>query len=147
MPDQLYPEAELERAISNTKNADDSTAFGEKSPGVRRIELIAASFTTWHRWVLFISVFLMACKLNICSPLRLSNWSAVVDSYGLDGSVRYTYQAEALSVLGTSAQVSTVTVVRSIVAAAAQPGFAKISDYFGRISILVISVILYAVGM
>ncbi|WVO20323.1 uncharacterized protein IAS62_001617 [Cryptococcus decagattii] len=128
MPDQLYPEAELERAISNTKNADDSTAFGEKSPGVRRIELIAASFTTWHRWVLFISVFLMAY------------------SYGLDGSVRYTYQAEALSELGTSAQVSTVTVVRSIVAAAAQPGFAKISDYFGRISILVISVILYVVG-
>lgn len=73
MPDQLYPEAELERAISNTKNADDSTAFGEKSPGVRRIELIAASFTTWHRWVLFISVFLMACKLNIRSRLRMSN--------------------------------------------------------------------------
>lgn len=69
-----------------------------------------------------------------------------VDSYGLDGSVRFTYQSEALSELGTSAQVSTVTVVRSIVAAAAQPGFAKISDYFGRVSILVISVILYVVG-
>lgn len=73
MPDQLYPEAELERAISNTKNADDSIAFGEKSPGVRRIELITASFTTWHRWVLFISVFLMACKLNIGSRLTMSN--------------------------------------------------------------------------
>ncbi|OXB39350.1 hypothetical protein LQV05_000779 [Cryptococcus neoformans] len=128
MPDQLYPEHELERAISSTKNADDSTAFDEKSPGVRRIEIIAACFTTWHRWVLFISVFLMAY------------------SYGLDGSVRFTYQSEALSELGTSAQVSTVTVVRSIVAAAAQPGFAKISDYFGRVSILVISVILYVVG-
>lgn len=71
MPDQLYPEHELERAISSTKNADDSTAFGEKSPGVRRIEIIAACFTTWHRWVLFISVFLMACKLAI--PVRMSS--------------------------------------------------------------------------
>lgn len=71
MPDQLYPEYELQRAISNTKNADDSTAFGEKSPGVRRIEIIAASFTTWHRWVLFISVFFMSCKL----VSRVRMWS------------------------------------------------------------------------
>lgn len=36
--------------------------------------------------------------------------------------------------------------MRSVVAAAGQPVFAKISDYFGRISILVIAVVFYVVG-
>ncbi|WVW81023.1 hypothetical protein I302_103014 [Kwoniella bestiolae CBS 10118] len=125
-PDPLYPDLEVTKELE--KQGDNDTAFGDKSPGVRRIEIIASCFTTWHRWVLFISVFLVAY------------------SYGLDGTVRYTYQATALSELGTSSQISTVTVVRSVVAAAAQPAYAKISDYFGRISILFISVVFYAIG-
>jgi SIT family siderophore-iron:H+ symporter-like MFS transporter len=64
----------------------------------------------------------------------------------LDGTVRYTYQVTALSQLQASAQISTVTVVRSVAAAAAQPAFAKISDYFGRVSILFLAVVFYIVG-
>ncbi|KAK8850324.1 hypothetical protein IAR55_004241 [Kwoniella newhampshirensis] len=126
MPDPIYPEPETKRQLE--EQGDNETAFGDKSPGVRRIEAISTCFESWHKWVLFASVFFVAY------------------SYGLDGTVRYTYQASALSVLGVSAQTSTVTVVRSIVAAAAQPVYAKISDYFGRISILGISVIFYVIG-
>ncbi|WRT68181.1 uncharacterized protein IL334_005156 [Kwoniella shivajii] len=122
----LYPERPVREELE--RQGDTETAFGDKSPGVKRIEAITSCFTAWHRWVLLISVFLVAY------------------SYGLDGTVRYTYQAIALSELGTSSQISTVTVVRSIVAAAAQPAYAKISDYFGRTSILFISVLLYALG-
>jgi SIT family siderophore-iron:H+ symporter-like MFS transporter len=64
----------------------------------------------------------------------------------LDGSTRYTYQSTATSAFGASAQISTVSVVRAIVAAAAQPAYAKISDYFGRVSILLISSIFYVIG-
>ena len=64
----------------------------------------------------------------------------------LDGSTRYTYQSTATSAFGASAQISTVSVVRAIVAAAAQPAYAKISDYFGRVSILLISSVFYVVG-
>ena len=110
------------------KQGDVNTAFGDKSPGVRRIEAIVKSLSTADKWVLWLSVLLTAY------------------SYGLDLYVRNTYQAQALSIFGSSAQVSTVGVVRSIVAAAAQPLFAKISDYFGRVSILFISVVFYVVG-
>ncbi|WWD20507.1 hypothetical protein CI109_104983 [Kwoniella shandongensis] len=126
MPDPIYPDPEVKRQIEI--QGDTETAFGDKSPGVRRIEAISSCFESWHKWVLFASVFFVAY------------------SYGLDGTVRYTYQAAALSVLGVSAQTSTVTVVRSIVAAAAQPVYAKISDYFGRISILFIAVVFYVIG-
>jgi SIT family siderophore-iron:H+ symporter-like MFS transporter len=64
----------------------------------------------------------------------------------LDGSTRYTFQATATSAFAASAQISTVSVVRAIVAAAAQPAYAKISDYFGRVSILIISSVFYVIG-
>ncbi|WVQ85771.1 hypothetical protein IAT38_007938 [Cryptococcus sp. DSM 104549] len=129
MAEKIYPENELRKTLEPAEDeAGAETAFGSKSPGVRRIEAIATCFESWHKYVLFGSIFFIAY------------------SYGLDGSVRYTYQATALSVLGTSAQVSTVTVVRSIVAAAVQPIYARISDYFGRVSILVISAVFYVIG-
>jgi hypothetical protein len=53
------------------------------SAGVRRIEAINEQFTTIDRWIVFFSVFLVA----YC--------------YGLDGTVRYTYQVcPALSLVG-----------------------------------------------
>lgn len=48
--------------------------LGQGSPGVRRIEIITSHFRLWDRVFLFISIFLIAYV------------------YGLDGTVRYTYQ-------------------------------------------------------
>jgi SIT family siderophore-iron:H+ symporter-like MFS transporter len=48
--------------------------LGEGSPGVRRIEIIASHFRLVDRVFLFLGVFLIAYV------------------YGLDGTVRYTYQ-------------------------------------------------------
>lgn len=42
--------------------------------------------------------------------------------------------------------LATINVVRAIVAAAVQPAYAKLSDVFGRVSILVFSVTVYVVG-
>lgn len=50
------------------------TLLGKGSPGVRRIEIITSHFRLWDRVVLFMGVFLIAYV------------------YGLDGTVRYTYQ-------------------------------------------------------
>lgn len=124
----LYP-AKTQRQVEQQGDLATPTAFGDKSPGVRRIEIIGQFFTGWHKIFLFFAIFLVSYV------------------YGLDGTTRYTFQNRALSVsFGQSAQISTVTVVRSIVAAAAQPAYAKISDYFGRISILLISALFYVVG-
>lgn len=60
--------------------------------------------------------------------------------------MRYTLQNYALASFDSLAQISTVTVVRSIVAAAGQPVYAKISDFFGRASILFIAVFFYVIG-
>jgi SIT family siderophore-iron:H+ symporter-like MFS transporter len=52
--------------------------LGEGSPGVRRIEIIASHFRLVDRVFLFLSVFIIAYV------------------YGLDGTVRYTYQVSYL---------------------------------------------------
>jgi hypothetical protein len=53
---------------------DQTNLLGQGSPGVRRIEIINANFTLVDRVCLFLSIFLIAYV------------------YGLDGTVRYTYQ-------------------------------------------------------
>ena len=79
-----------------------------KSPGVQRIEAITSCQTKWHKAALFFGVFLLAYV------------------YGLDGSVRSTFQSYATASFSQHSLLATVNVVRSIVAAAAQPAYAKI---------------------
>jgi len=124
----LYPSTKQAIPHHQGEQDGDGTAFGDKSPGVRRIEIIGQFFEGWHKWVLFFAIFLIAYV------------------YGLDGFTRYAYQSQATSSFSASAQISTVSVVRAIVAAAAQPAYAKVSDYFGRVSILLISCLFYVIG-
>ncbi|TRM61350.1 major facilitator superfamily domain-containing protein [Schizophyllum amplum] len=102
--------------------------LGEKSPGVQRIEAISATFTKWTKVFLFVGVFL------ICY------------AYGLDGTVRYTYQTYATNSYATHSLLATVNVLRAVIAAAAQPTLAKLMDVFGRFEVLVVSIVFYLIG-
>ncbi|KAI5900777.1 MFS general substrate transporter [Schizophyllum commune H4-8] len=102
--------------------------LGEKSPGVQRIEAISATFTKWTKVFLFVGVFLIAY------------------AYGLDGTVRYTYQTYATNSYATHSLLATVNVLRSVIAAAAQPTLAKLMDVFGRFEVLLVSVVFYLIG-
>lgn len=53
---------------------DSRNLLGKDSPGVRRIEIISSHFRMADRVFLFLAIFLIAYV------------------YGLDGTVRYTYQ-------------------------------------------------------
>ncbi|KAJ9618865.1 ferrioxamine B transporter [Taxawa tesnikishii (nom. ined.)] len=101
---------------------------GEKSPGVARIEALAAHLTTFDRVFLYIGVFIIAY------------------SYSLDGTIRYTYQATALASYSTHSLIATVNTVRTVIAAAAQPTAAKIADVFGRVELVLVSIFFYVLG-
>jgi len=62
------------KSESQTSVNEKTLLLGGKSPGVRRIEAITTQFTNLDRVFIFIGIFLIAY------------------AYGLDGSVRYTYQ-------------------------------------------------------
>ncbi|KAG9231975.1 MFS transporter [Amylocarpus encephaloides] len=102
--------------------------LGSKSPGVARIEAVNSQLTFIDRIFLFFGVFLIAY------------------AYGLDGTVRYTYQATATSDYALHSLLSTINVLRSVIAAAAQPTAAKIADVFGRLELVAVSVFFYTLG-
>ncbi|EAQ84815.1 hypothetical protein CHGG_08829 [Chaetomium globosum CBS 148.51] len=100
----------------------------EKSAGVRRAEALAAVLTTTDRVCIFLGVFLVAF------------------AYGLDGTVRYAYQPKATASFEQHSLLATVNVLRSVIAAAAQPTSAKIADIFGRVELVMLSVFFYVLG-
>jgi hypothetical protein len=57
----LYPNVIQTIPHHEGEKDGDSTAFGDVSPGVRRIEIIGQFFNGWHKWVLFFFIFLIAC--------------------------------------------------------------------------------------
>ncbi|KAL2811705.1 major facilitator superfamily domain-containing protein [Aspergillus granulosus] len=98
------------------------------SPGVKRIELMNQQFGLWARIAMFSGIWLIAYV------------------YGLDGTVRYTYQPLATADYGQHSLLSTITVLRAVIAAAAQPTAAKIADMFGRVELIFFSVFFYTLG-
>ncbi|KAM0792668.1 hypothetical protein ACM66B_002448 [Microbotryomycetes sp. NB124-2] len=100
----------------------------DQSAGVARIAAVAEEITPGLRLWMFFGVFLIAY------------------AYGLDGTIRYTYQAEATSSYALHSLLATVNVLRSIIAAAAQPPLAKLADVFGRSSLIALSVFFYVIG-
>ncbi|KAL6247397.1 ferrioxamine B transporter [Rhinocladiella similis] len=107
---------------------DSILLVGDKSPGVARIEAIGEVLTLTDRIFLFIGVFLVAY------------------AYGLDGTVRYTFQTTATADMGEHSLLATINVLRAVIAAAAQPTGAKIADVFGRLELVCVSVVFYTLG-
>lgn len=100
----------------------------ENSPGVVRMEAAAAQLTTAKRWVFFTSIFFVAYVL------------------GLDFLVRNTYVPYATSSFQNHSLLSTINVIRGVVAAAIQPSVARLTDVFGRVEIFTIAVLLSMTG-
>ena len=116
-------EADNRQAVTAADAVRDIT-----SPGVKRIEAISTCMTRNDRIFIFISVFLIAY------------------AYGLDGTVRYSFQTEATNSFVQHSLLATINVVRSVIAAAAQPTAAKIADVFGRVELICVSVFFYVLG-
>ncbi|KAH7402954.1 siderochrome-iron transporter Sit1 [Pyrenochaeta sp. MPI-SDFR-AT-0127] len=107
---------------------DAGAPIGFKSSGVARVEAIAASINLRNRVCIFIGVFLVAF------------------AYGLDAVLRFAYQPNATSDLNAHALLSTINVVKAVIAVVVQPGAAKVADIFGRNEILCVSVAFYVIG-
>ncbi|KAM0718987.1 hypothetical protein Q7P37_006059 [Cladosporium fusiforme] len=118
-----------EIATEQSNANDHDTPHSTKNPsGVTQIEAISRNLTRTDRICLFIGVFLIAY------------------AYGLDGTIRGTYQATALADFDNHSLISTINVVRTVIAAAAQPTAAKVADVFGRLELVYVSIAFYVVG-
>ncbi|KIH90013.1 MFS transporter, SIT family, siderophore-iron:H+ symporter [Sporothrix brasiliensis 5110] len=113
---------------TTTKPADRPSSLHAQSAGVTRMEALAAVLTRTDRVFLFFGVFLVAY------------------AYGLDGTVRYTFQTYATASYAQHSLLAAINVLRSVIAAAAQPTAAKVADIFGRVELVLVSIVFYVVG-
>ena len=101
---------------SNHFNVEDHTVpntrsvalLAEQSPGVARIAATNAHISFINRICILIGIFLIAY------------------AYGLDGTLRFTYQPYATASFNNHSLLATVNVLRSVIAVVAQPVAAKI---------------------
>ncbi|KAL5627693.1 hypothetical protein BROUX41_003846 [Berkeleyomyces rouxiae] len=114
--------------VDNYINPEYNFKPVEKSSGVKRIEALSSALTLTDRIALYFGVFLVAY------------------AYGLDGTLRYTYQTYATSSFGEHSLLATINVIRAVIAAAAQPTAGKIADVFGRMELVCVSVFFYIIG-
>ncbi|CAG1965776.1 unnamed protein product [Fusarium graminearum] len=99
------------------------------SAGVARMEIVSRNITTAHRVWLFIGIFLVGY------------------AYGLESQTRLAYQSYATSSFDLHSYLSTINVLRNVIAVAVQPSAAKIADVFGRFEVIAISTVLYTLGI
>ncbi|KAL6235274.1 hypothetical protein BDW75DRAFT_230455 [Aspergillus navahoensis] len=121
------PQAIAQTSRRHTSNEDNYPLNG-KSPGVVRIEAIASNLTSVTRAILFVGIFFLGY------------------SFGLDAVLRNVYQTYATASYDNHSLLSTVNVIRTVFAAAAQPTTGKLADAFGRVETLCLSVLFYLVG-
>ncbi|GFN15237.1 siderophore transporter [Aspergillus tubingensis] len=101
---------------------------GLGSPGVQRIEALSSHLHILDRVFLFCGIFLIAYV------------------YGLDSLLRGTYQPYATASYKSHSVLSSVDILRAVIAAAAQPTAAKIADVFGRVELILVSIFFYTLG-
>lgn len=100
-----------------------------KSYGIRKSEILVEQYTqVWFRVLFLFTIFLVSY------------------AYSLDGTLRYTYQVYATASYSQHSLFPVVNIIRSVIGAASQPTYARLSDIFGRLELFIFSIILYAMG-
>lgn len=111
---EKHPQATADASLGQSRDSARDQ-LNENSPDVVRIEAIASHLTSITRTILFVSIFFLGY------------------SFGLDAVLRGVYQTYAIASYDNHSLLSTVNVIRTVFAAAAQP---KLADAFGRIEML-----------
>ncbi|KAF5024860.1 hypothetical protein F66182_3099 [Fusarium sp. NRRL 66182] len=99
------------------------------SAGVARMAVVSRNLTTAHRVWLLAGIFLVGY------------------AYGLESQVRMAYQPYATSSFNLHSYLSTINVLRNVIAVAVQPTAAKVADVLGRFQVIAISTVLYTLGI
>ncbi|KAL8874646.1 MAG: hypothetical protein Q9174_000051 [Haloplaca sp. 1 TL-2023] len=122
-----------ERRNLYTENYDDddqSSIASDEQSGVKAIEAISQTWTTWSLAAAYLGIFLLAFFTS------------------LEGQTTINLTVFATSAFSTHSLVATVLVVQGVVNAPAvvKPPMAKIANAFGRLEAFSLSVVLYVAG-
>ncbi|KAF2827277.1 putative transporter [Ophiobolus disseminans] len=113
------------RSDATSADLDD---IGPTGLGAQRAKIVAEGMTKLERWIVFGSLLIFGF------------------AYGLESMLRVVYQPHATSAFANHSTLATVNVLRGVVAAAAYPLVARLSDVFGRLPMVIMSIMFYILG-
>ncbi|CCH46885.1 Siderophore iron transporter [Wickerhamomyces ciferrii] len=100
-----------------------------KSIALKKTEILAQQYNTiWYRILLLFSAFLIGY------------------GYGLDSQIRSVYTGYATSSYGEHSMIATIGVINAVIGAASQIAYARLSDIFGRLELLIVAIFFYVIG-
>ncbi|KAH7121489.1 major facilitator superfamily domain-containing protein [Dactylonectria macrodidyma] len=111
-----------------TSDTSDTAPAEQKLPGVLRMEALNSELTFPERCCLFLSIFFIAY------------------AFVMDAVTRSTYQSYATSSYAQHSLLSTINVIKGVIAAAVQPLVAKLSDLIGRMELFLVLTAFYVLG-
>lgn len=120
-----------EDRVSDTNDMPTEALMEKRNKNImiKRTEILSSMCNKWYHHAL-----LIFCAF-VCGY-----------GYGLDGNIRYIYTGYATSSYSEHSLLSTINVINAVVSAVSQIMYARLSDVFGRLSLFVVSIVLYAVG-
>lgn len=119
--------------LEKQHSTDDESPIDEvreidKSAGVTRMELIDKCSNVYEKIIMLFGIFLVGY------------------TYSLGATTHFNMRTAALTAMKETALQSSVNTISSVVAAAALPTGAKISDIFGRLELFLVSLLFYVLG-
>lgn len=121
-------EKHSQQSLSGT-DSENEPHGSTKSFGVRKNELLNETFEyKWLRLALYLSLFSAAYIFTLDTRIR-----KVLTSYATNSFADHSL-------------LSTISVIRSVMAAASLPFFARMSDLYGRVELLIVSILFKAIG-
>lgn len=130
MKTQSHGSKELNDSLSVASSGTDTSSIVAKSFGIRKSELIMAQMTNWWMkgfffFTIFIGMYIMMME---------------------NDAVR-TFLSYATNSYKQHSLMSTIGIIRSVVAAASLPFFARLSDNFGRFELFIVALIFRIIGL
>lgn len=116
-------------ASSSSSSTSDRVTSRSTVPDVACIDAVSSQLTTLECAWLFAAIFLVGC------------------AYSLESQVLSTYQPYATSSFSLHSYLSTINLLRSVVAVAFQPAAAKVANVFGRFEVILLSTVCYVLDM
>lgn len=118
-----------EKSFPHDSSSEEIVYGSTKSFGVRKNELLSEHYKNKRNCVLlYVCLFCSAYVFTLDTRIR-----KVLTSYATNGFADHSL-------------LSTIAVIRSVVAAASLPFFARMSDMYGRVELLLVAVVFKAMG-
>lgn len=129
---QLSKDKNPEKVISEEGSQEEQEVIVpliKKSYGVRKSEILYSQYQTVPLRILFFASVFLVCYC-----------------YSIDGITRNNLMLYATSSYRNHSGFTTINVLTAVIGGVSQPIYARLSDRFGRVEILIFSIIFYSMG-